>query len=122
MALAPEDWITHIDREANVALENRWSRFSVGWGKWSAAMNRHIRDRIAANDKQAFKYKVVFVYWILMSQAIEFAHKKSKGKKVDDTRFTEVVRQLEEVREDVKHNIWKDHTVDQIKSIVIGVK
>lgn len=98
MALAPADWVLHINREANSAVSNGVSRYSMEWGKWSSDMNRYIRGRIESpDDPDGPTFRVVFLYWVLMSQAIEFAYQHKLGCQVNEERFSSVVGMLEKI-------------------------
>lgn len=116
MALTPEDWLRHINREANRALKNGISRFDVEWGKWSAEMNRHLRMRIEEGDPETPRLKVVFYYWILISQAIEFAHKKKNGANTNDNRFNEVISMAENIKESINQGVWPNVTLAEMES------
>lgn len=118
----PEDWMKTIHKEADNALKNRISRFSVEWGRWSAIMNSHIRKRIEDKDPETPKLKIVFLYWVLMSQCIEMAHKKSKDMNIDENRFSDTVTILEKIKNMITEGIWPSFSPDEITMIVRGEK
>jgi hypothetical protein len=120
MALTPMDWIKTINCEAELAFKEKRSRYDVRWGIWSAAMNRSIKARIESGDPDSTKLKFVFLYWVLMSQAVEFVHKRSKGRKINETRFCEVVGILEYMKKSIDQNIWPEFNPVDLEAIVVG--
>lgn len=106
MALMPKDWIKEIDKQADRALKNNWSRFSLEWGKWSLEMNRFLRSQIEADVPEAPKLKFVFSYWVQMSQCIEMAHKLKDGGRVDEETFKEKVEILERIKQAINDDTW----------------
>jgi hypothetical protein len=113
MALTPKDWFNQIDLQANKALKNNWSRFSLEWGTWSAAMNRRIRKRIEGKDPEAPKLQLIFLYWVLWSQAIEFAYKKSNGEKINEDRFHAVVDGIEYIKQSIEADLWSQPDIQK---------
>ena len=120
MALRPEDWLNHINRESKRAFTNGWSRFNMEWGKWSSEMNRHLQMRIKEGDPETPRLKVVFYYWGLMSQAIEFAYKKKIGQPINENRFNEVVTMLEHIKESADQGVWPEVSLHEME-VALGV-
>lgn len=71
------DLLSEIDRMYLESKKARRSRISMEWGVWSGEMNRGIRKRIAENDPEKEKLKLVFVYWQNASILLEL-HFKSR--------------------------------------------
>jgi hypothetical protein len=74
---SPMTLLSEIDRMYSESKKARHSRLSLEWGIWSGEMNRAIRKRIAENDPEKEKLKLVFVYWQNASILLEL-HFKSK--------------------------------------------
>ncbi len=83
-------------------------------------MNRYIGSRIEAGDPETMRFKIVFYYWILMSQAIEFAYKRNKGMEINENRFHEVVSLLEHIKGSVEQGVWPDFTINDME-VALGV-
>ena len=68
----PEDFINQIDEKFEEAREKRMSRLNLEWGKWSADMNRELREFTEDdNNPGQVIYQYVFIYWVLTSQILE---------------------------------------------------
>lgn len=98
MALSPKQVADLIVIEGGKALAEGRGRFSIEWGKFSVDLNRYIREKVKEEGPVAGKFKRVFLYWTLWSEAIECAHKKKRGRRINNQHFESVVQQLEEMK------------------------
>jgi hypothetical protein len=71
-------------------------------------------------DPETPQLKVVFYYWVLMSQAIEFAYKKKIGQPINENRFVEVVTMLEHIKESADQGVWPEMTLHEME-VALGV-
>ncbi len=92
--MTPTELLSEIDRMYLESKKARRSRLSMEWGIWSGEMNRNIRKRIAEDDPEKEKLKLVFAYWQNASILLELHFKSRLLKRKQKKECREIMEHL----------------------------
>lgn len=103
----PIDYTNEIDGNFLRCKAKRLSRLSVEWGKFSADMNKEIRERIENNDPDSLMLKYVFIYWVVRSQHLQLLYEK-RGGLLGKGKIRRKDNECREIRNIIKNGIEAD--------------
>ena len=89
-----EELLDHILEKYKEVKQQKLSRYSLEWGKWSSEMNRCIRKRIDDKDSNSLQLKYVFKYWIIQSQTLELHYGAGLMAKIKTAKLNSEAKKL----------------------------